>query len=274
MSPCFIHQRLRALCAGALLFATGCTLHAIPATISPREMVLPYLSKECLTTRPRGEVVRVLESGQAPQQKLRFMHVEGEASLKLMLKAPFDTPEYLVETEWIDAGSRGQGCHLFEVTGPRTSHIGDPVVGVAQIAARGTTSYKTDALDQKSYEVERDLAWALDRIDPILPEQPVGVGAVWRVNADGQRSGERLEIDVHYRLTSLSGSHVVLEVVRMVHRPAQRIRGPKGYSKQVKAMTTKERGVLDFDLRSRPIPNGRFWDEKGTELMRVVAAYR
>lgn len=268
--------RVRSLGWLSLLGASllgGCSLYAIPATLTPREMVLPYLSNECLRSHPRGEVVRVLEAGSAPQRELRFVHTERNASLKLMTQAPFEVADYVVETDWIDAGVRGQGCYQFEVSGPRTSHIGDPVVGVAKIAARGTTSYMTDALDDKSYEVERDLAWALDRTDPLLPAQPVGVGAVWRVKAEGHRSGELLEIDVYYRLTALEGSHVVLDVMRTVHRPAQRIRGPKGYSKQVEAVTTKERGILDFDLRSRPLPNGRFWDENGKEVMRVVAAY-
>lgn len=260
------------LVAAAALFG-GCSLHAIPATLTSREMVLPYLSNECLRAAPRGEAVHVLERGSAPHRELRFVHTARNASLKLMTEAPFEAADYVIETSWIDAGAKGQACYQFEVGGPRTSHIGDPVVGVAKIAARGTTSYVTDALDTKSYEVERDLAWALDRTDPILPAEPVGVGAVWRVAAEGHRSGELLEIDVSYRLTALEGSHVVLDVVRRVHRPAQRIRGPKGYSKQVEAITTKERGILDFDLRSRPLPNGRFWDENGKEVMRVLAAY-
>lgn len=251
----------------------GCSLHPIPVSITPREMVLPYLSKECLRSVPRGEHVQLIETGAAPHRKLRLLHGEQRVALKLLATPPFASPDYVVHTEWIDAGARGQGCHQFEVSGPKTSHIGDPVVGVLKISRRGTTSYATDALDTKSYEVERDLAWALDRTDPILPTEPVGVGAVWRVKAEGHRSGELIEIDAYYRLSSLDGSRVVLDVMRTTHRPAQRIRGPKGYSKKVKAVTTKERGVLDFDLRSRPIPNGRFWDDKGKEVMRVQAAY-
>jgi hypothetical protein len=261
--------------AGFALLGVGCSLHAIPATISPREMVLPYLSKECLRSIPRGEHVQVLDEGAAPQRKLRFVHGEQDVSIHLLsADRGFARPDYVVDMEWIDTGVRGQGCHQFEVSGPKTSHIGDPVVGVAKISVTGTTSYATDALDEKSYEVERDLAWALDRTDPLLPQEPVGVGAVWRVHAEGQRSGERLEIDAYYKLTSLQSSHATVEVMRTVRRPAQRIRGPRGYSKKVKAKTTRERGVLDFDLRKRPIASGRFWDDKGREIVRIQVAYR
>ncbi len=256
-----------------MLLGLGCELHAIPATLSPREMVLPYLSKECLGSAPRGERVAVLDRGAAPQRALMFVHRPLSASIRIATDAPFDDAGYVVNTEWIDVGVRGQGCHTFEVSGPRTSHIGDPVVGVTKIQKRGTTSYATDALDGKSYEVERDLAWALDRTDPVLPREPVGVGASWRVTAEGHRSGELIEMDVIYRLTALEGSHVVLDVMRRVHRPAQRVRGPRGYQKRVEAVTHHERGVLDFDLRRRPIPSGRFWNEKGEEIVRIDVAY-
>ena len=264
---------MRPLALASLLLLSGCELYAIPATLSPRDMVIPYLSKECLRTKPREKKVRVLEAGSTPRRKLKLVQNAQSAQVALMLEPPFDALQYLVEAEWIDAGIRGQGCYQFEVGGPRTSHIGDTVVGVVRITPRGTTSYTTDALDGKSYEVERDLAWAFERTDPLLPNEEVGVGAVWRVSMEGQRSGERLDVDVVYRLTELEGSHVVLDVMRTVHRPAQRIRGPKGYSKKVKSLTTKERGVLDFDLQKRPIPNGRFWNEKGEEVIRILASF-
>ncbi len=261
--------------AGCALLLAGCSMEAIPASMTPREMVLPYLSKECARTVPEAPRVEVKEAGRAPLQKLRFVASKRPVSVKIMLEAPFADAHYVLRTAWIDATvSAGQGCHTFEVSGSRTGHIGDSVVGVVRISAGGPTTYATDALDTKSYQVERDLAWALGRADPVLPIEPVGEGAVWRVRTNRQRSGEVVEVDTYYRLTSRQGTRIVLEVMRTLVRPEQRIRGPRGFSKKVAALTTNERGVLDFDLRSRPIPNARFFNDKGREVGRIVTAYR
>jgi hypothetical protein len=264
--------RLVVAIAGGFALA-GCSLEATPWTMNTREMVLPYLSDGCLMSSPKSERVKVISRGSEPHRPLRFVQRAQPVELRVASAAPFTANDYTLRLAWIDAGNQHQGCYQFQVGGPRTAHIEDPVVGVAKVSERGTISFATDALDGKSYELERDLAWALDRADPVLPKGPVGVGAEWRVRAGGLRSGERIELEVVYRLTSLEGSRVVLDVMRSVHRPAQRVQGPRGYSKQVEDVMTKERGVLEFDLQRRPFPSGRFWNEKGEEFVRISAAY-
>jgi hypothetical protein len=254
--------------------AAGCTIEPIPFSITSREMVLPYLTRQCLEAvveRPRVELV---SAGAPPQRRLRLHAAAGRAAqIRVLLPPRFEGGDYLVDTEWIDVGVSGQGCHEFEVSGPKTAHIGDPVVGVAGVAASGATAFMTDALDAKSFAVERDLFWLLDRTDPVLPDEPIGVGATWHLSTEGMRAGELLESSVSYRLAKIDGSAVTLEVVRTVHRPAQRIQDPLGKSHKVKEMTIREVGVLDFDLRRRPFPNARFWDDKGNEVLRVAVAY-
>jgi hypothetical protein len=254
--------------------AAGCTIEPIPFTITPREMALPYLTRQCLEARPESARAVLVSPGKEPRRRLRLLASGGrDAQIKVLEPPGFASGPYVIDTEWIDVGVGGQGCHEFEVSGPKTSHIGDPVVGIAGVSASGSTAFMTDALDDKSFAVERDLYWLLDRTDPMLPDEPVGPGAVWRYQSEGLRAGELIEADLTYHLASLEGTAVRLEVVRSVRRPEQRIQDPLGKSHKVDEMTIREVGVLDFDLRSRPFPSARFFDETGKEVLRVAVAY-
>ena len=57
--------RLAVVCAGLALSA--CTIEPIPWSITPREMVLPYLQKECLRAPARANGVKVVSAGDEPR---------------------------------------------------------------------------------------------------------------------------------------------------------------------------------------------------------------
>ena len=257
--------------------ALGCTLEAMPLTSpAPRELVLPHLSRRCLKRRPAQPRLELVEAGAEPRQRLRLVPRGGlEAQIRLLDGPSFEDGRYTVTTEWIDAGRRGQTCHRFTLLGglDPEDDPDDPIVGVLAVGSHGAIALSTDGLDPTSQRVEQELREMLATVDPLLPKAAVGVGARWRHRDEGWKGGEMVELTAEYRLRSLEGSHLVVEVEQRWKRPAGTayVRGKR---RAVEERSWRRWAVLDFDLRQRPLPSARFFDEQGREVARIAVAYR
>jgi hypothetical protein len=271
-----------ALISGCAL-VSGCALEWMPIEDpSPRSFVVPRLLGQCMDGFRQAADVEVIDAGQEPRSELRFVLRPEIQSELLFLPAwawggqiEDKRPRYEMDLSWQSHGARGQHCWQFVMRGADADPDDPPVMGVVGVGQNGAISVSTDALDDDSYIAEGELFRRLALAQPILPEQAVGVGARWRHRADGRLRGELMEIDARYELVAREGSHITLRLERMVSRSAQTIPGKKrGQHQLLDVSSERALAIIDVDLRARPFPSLRVFDDEGRETERIHAAYR
>ncbi|RLB63913.1 MAG: hypothetical protein DRI90_05815 [Deltaproteobacteria bacterium] len=278
-SACWLRRVTGAcLLAGTMLLAQGCTIAMMPLSpLAPRTFTLPGLLDRCLAGSKHTPTVALLDPGKPPHKRLRFIPRSGiESQIRLLTAPAFGTAEYTLETEWHDAGARGNTCHRFTLRGgldPEDDEA-DPIVGVIALTQLGAMGVWTDGLDPTSRRIEHELSDRLALTVPLLPREPVGVGARWRYRDEGSRRGVKLAIDVHYELLARQGNQINLRVERHVDQEAGVRRTADGTRQEVEAAHITRIVALDFDLRERPFPSARAFDEQGREVERIIPAFR
>ncbi|MBW2453207.1 MAG: hypothetical protein JRI68_01800 [Deltaproteobacteria bacterium] len=266
------------LAAGALLAPTACTIHAMPLSPpAPRTFALPDLIERCLTSSKTASQVELIDPGKPPHQRLRLIPRSGmESHIRLLSPPAFGAADYTLETEWEDAGARGNTCHRFTLRGglDPEDDPDDPIVGVIALTRLGAMGLWTDGLDPTSQRVEHELRERLAPVVPMLPREAVGIGARWRFRDEGWRRGLRTEIDATYELLARQGNRLSVRVERHVHREGGVERSADGTRQEVKESHIQRIVALDLDLRERPFPSARAFDRQGREVDRVLPAFR
>ncbi len=266
------------LAAGALLAPAACTIHAMPLSPpAPRTFTLPDLLDRCLAGTRHRPPVELLDPGKPPHQRLRFIPRSGmESQIRLLSPPTFGAADYTLETEWEDAGARGNTCHRFTLRGglDPEDDPDDPIVGVIALTRLGAMGLWTDGLDPTSQRVERELSDRLAPLVPMLPREPVGTGARWRFQDEGWQRGLHTKIDATYELLARQGNQLSLRVDRHVHRKGGVEHSADGTRQEVEPSHVHRIVALDFDLRERPFPSARALDDQGREVDRVLPAFR
>ncbi len=244
---------------------------------TPRSFVVPRLLRQCMAGFKAPAAVTVEDAGAEPRHELRIApKSELEAELRLIPLG--DGRPLSLSLTWESLGARGQHCFQMVVHGAQDRpdmEEDHPIHGVIGVGKNGALTVSTDALDDTSYLVERDLFQRIALLEPLLPTQPVGVGARWHHRQEGRWHNELIEVDMRYELLKHDGSHVVLALTRIFERPEQTVAGRKaGQTRRLDALREETHAILDLDLRSRPIPAARVFDADGRETERIMTAYR
>jgi hypothetical protein len=260
---------------------SGCGLQLMPIDDpTPRSFVVPRLMKQCMAGFRTPPAVKLLVAGAEPRSEVRFVpRSDLEARIGMLSLDPdSDMRSFDLDVVWESQGARGQHCYQMVLRGAQDDpemEQDHPIHGVLGIGAHGSITVATDALDDTSYRVERELFERVGFVQPLLPSEAIGVGARWRYHREGRFRGELLEIDVDYSLIDRQGSHLVVEADMVLRRPAQTVGGRKpGESLRLEALDRQSRAVLDVDLRERPFPALRLFDDAGHETEQIVTAYR
>lgn len=259
----------------------GCGLELIPfSDPAPRSFALPRLVRQCRGGFTKPRAVEILDRGAAPRRVLRFLpDKDSEARLTLVggdEAGPLRV-DHVLDVSWDALGVKGQGCYAFRLVGALDAELeaeSGPVMGVIGVGPHGAMTVGTDALDDASYRVEGALFHRIVAAQPLVPAEPIGIGAKWQFSTEGHLRGEYVDIDATYELLELEASRVRLGVQRRLRRPEQTVRGRKGEGRRVEAMDETRWGVVEVDLRRSPLPTARWFDETGREVEQLLVAWR
>ncbi|MEZ4442553.1 MAG: hypothetical protein R3B72_25895 [Polyangiaceae bacterium] len=268
---------------GALLMAAsslGCSLETIPfVRPSPRSYALPRLVRQCLDGFAEPSAVTIEDYGAEPRRPLRFVPVKERLAKMALVKEDADGKlevERVLHLSWDAQGGHGQHCYKFELRGALDEALEEesgPVMGVLGIGPHGALMVGTDALDDASYDVEGQLLHRIGFSQPLLPAEPVGVGARWVYATDGHLRGEFVDLRMTYQLLEMTGTKLRLSMDQEVDRPAQTVRGRKGEGTRVEAERRRYRALMEVDLVKAPLPTVRFFDAEGREVEQIVVGW-
>lgn len=206
---------------------------------------MPGIALAQRTASPPAREVELMEAGAAPQRPLRHRFSAGQsARFRIGIRTSVqisaggrDTsvpvPRMIMETEVgpTEVPSPGRMRYAFRVTRADLEEGGAPEVrerlerdvgalvgthGTAEIDERGTVVQFDFALPSNaSPELQQQAASlrsTLGQLLPRFPEEPVGVGARWRIRDTIQLPQVALEIATVYRLRRWEGDRIELEV--------------------------------------------------------------
>ena len=176
----------------------------------------------------------------------------------------------------VDPGAARAPLAVPAATGPKALSVVVVFYLMKREAARTMHSLSRryqQGLDDASYDVEGQLLHRIGFSQPLLPAEPVGVGARWVYATDGHLRGEFVDLRMTYQLLEMTGTKLRLSMDQEVDRPAQTVRGRKGEGTRVEAERRRYRALMEVDLVKAPLPTVRFFDAEGREVEQIVVGW-
>ncbi len=209
-------------------------MHLRPALVALASAVAGVASLAAAQTTgsepraPDAPALELLERGMAPRHDLRWSFEEGQretfrTSVSFASRIAIDgralptddEPPAEVEGQVYVHDVDGEGRYVIGL------HLADPdraTTGFYRMDARGRVlgvARRPDDLDEAEREPGPDLERLerrLRRMQLLLPGEPVGVGARWRVVSDHEVHGVALEQVATYTVEAIEGARVELSV--------------------------------------------------------------
>jgi len=137
------------------------------------------------------------------------------------------------------------------------------ISGWARVNSRGATLgggvNLGDGIDPQLSQVFDSAEQSLQQMSAPLPEEPVGVGAQWRVVQDLQSGGFDVSQTATYTIVAMQGQNVTLDVAMTQTAPAQVVEMPgmpPGAGANLESLESSGTGSMQIDLtRFMPTSN-------------------